>query len=676
MHIKYFNYAVLLLVFSLFIGCKSQDASMRLRNVDDKYVKMTHYENDSTAKALILGDQGVSEIRYHNVDGFQNRFTRHLRVKIFDKDAFDIADFRIPLYGRGGRGERIINVTGYTYTEDNGNITRTRLRRRDQHEEVVSENLRTVNFTMPNIQEGSVFELEYTIISNFLYTLPSWYFQSEYPTVFSQYRIPIPEYFNYNPLVQGFHNLDSHESSRSRRRITFEWEEETFFGEVERYSHTVNYYENITSYRMDSIPGFKREPYMNSMINYLSKIDHELVSFRPPYSAATDYSSTWPQLTNRLLESDGFGKQLQNSDFLSDEIEKLASDYADPKERMVAAFELIQDKMTWNKKNSIYVSESLEKAWKDKQGNASDINLMLTMLLKELDIEAHPLLISTRNHGIINPAQVMLRNFNYVVTYAMIDDEVYLMDATENNNPYYLLPGRCINGNGRLISKNKSKWVELDASQDNNIHTKSQLNIKPCGSIQANLIRTKKDYPRLAKTNQINDYGSKDDYLDSFESDNTGVEVISFETKNMENWSKPLIINYELKIDELDTTPKEVLYINPMLIDQIESNPFRIEKRQFPVDFVFPYKRNYSTIIEIPEGYAVEELPDNAHFYIGDRDVKYVSSFNESKDNNIEVNIDFEINKALFTPQEYNDLKEFYSNVVEEQARNIVLKKL
>ncbi len=676
MNFKLLNHLALFIIFLLFIGCSSQRTPMQIRNVDDAYVKMSHYENDTTAKALILGDYGVSQIRHQNQRGFQNYFTRHLRVKIFDADAFDIADFRILLHRKGSQAERLSSLRGYTYTLENGEITRTRLHRRNQYQEEISDNLRAVNFTMPNIQEGSVFEVEYTIISPFLYTLPTWYFQREHPTVFSQFSIYIPEYFHYKPLVQGFHMLDAHESTTNQVRTNVEWEEISRTGQTIKYSRNLSYAENVTKYRMDSIPGFKTEPYMNSIINYLSKIEHEIVSYIPPYGKARDYSSNWPRLAEQLLESESFGKQIKNPEFLSEEIKNLKSDYTEPKERLVAAFELVQDKMTWNNNNGIYVNQSLESAWEEKKGNVADINLMLTTLLKELDVEAHPVILSTRNHGIINPAQIMLKNFNYVITYAKIDDEVFLIDATKNNNPYHLLPIRCINGQGRLISENHNTWVELENTEDNIINTSSKLIVKPCGSIKANLKRIKENYPKLSKINEIKDFNSEDDYIDSFEAENKGFEVTSFEKKNTENWSEPLINNYELTINELDDTPREMLYINPMIIDRVESNPFRIEERQFPVDFIFPHHKSYSITIEIPEGYAVEELPGNKSFNIGQQEAKYVSSYTENSNNTVDVNIDLKIGKALFLPKEYEVLKEFYSKVVEEQARNIVIKKL
>lgn len=667
---------VFIFLVILFYQAGAQRDPMRYGRIDDKYYKMTQYDADTTAKALILGDYGVVEILYDRNEGFQMHYTRHMRVKIFDRDALDMANFRIPLYSSGSSRERLVALKGVTFTPENNRVNRTRFNRRDSYEEEVHENLKTVNFSMPDVREGSVFDVEYTIVSPFLGTLPIWFFQNDYPTVFSEYRMYIPEYFFYRPMMGGYLSLDERQNDSRSRRFTVEWEESHALGNVTRHSANVDYMENVTILRVNNAPAFKREPYMNASINYLSKLEHELVHFRWPYGRMRDFSSTWPQLSKQLMESQSFGRQLNRSGFLSEEVSRIMENYSDPKERMVAAFQLIQSEMTWNRRNAIYTSRNLRRIWDDKHGNSADINLMLVLLLKEMDIDAEPVILSTRSHGMVNPAQIMLQSFNYVVTWAKIGDNEYVMDATEKHVPYYLLPTRCINGQGRLVSETHGRWIDLEAHADNFIHTISNINVKPCGSVHTNLIRHKQNYTRLQLEQDLRDVNREEDFLDRFEADHPGMELLNFELENRDDWSVPLIAHYEFEIPEMDNTPRDVLYINPLLIDQRLNNPFNTEERLFPVDFIFPTKRSFEITVHIPEGYEVEELPRNSTFTIPGRGGRYVSRFTLNDDNTVNVSVEMELLKALFVADEYQRLRNFFARIVEEQARPIVLKKV
>jgi hypothetical protein len=82
----------IVLFFAVFVTTvNAQRDPFRYNKIDDEYIEMTRYENDTTAKAVILGDYGVVEIMYSR-DGFESHFMRRMRVKILDQEAADIAN--------------------------------------------------------------------------------------------------------------------------------------------------------------------------------------------------------------------------------------------------------------------------------------------------------------------------------------------------------------------------------------------------------------------------------------------------------------------------------------------------------------------------------------------------------------------------------------------------------
>ena len=74
---------------------------------------------------------------------------------------------------------------------------------------------------MPALKEGSVFDITYTIESNYFSDPPSWPFQGSYPRLWSEYQATIPSVFHYNLRIKGNDSFDIKTSSSIRRILQF-----------------------------------------------------------------------------------------------------------------------------------------------------------------------------------------------------------------------------------------------------------------------------------------------------------------------------------------------------------------------------------------------------------------------------------------------------------------------
>ena len=72
-----------------------------------------------------------------------------------------------------------------------------------------------MKFTLPNARQGSIVEVSYRVVSDFLFNFQDWEFQHSIPTRWSEYRAVIPEYFYYERYTQGYVPLtiNGHETS-------------------------------------------------------------------------------------------------------------------------------------------------------------------------------------------------------------------------------------------------------------------------------------------------------------------------------------------------------------------------------------------------------------------------------------------------------------------------------
>jgi hypothetical protein len=79
--------------------------------------------------------------------------------------------------------------------------------------------------------------------------------------------------------------------------------------------------------------------------------------------------------------------------------------------------------------------------------------------------------------------------------------------------------------------------------------------------------------------------------------------------------------------------------------------------------------------ITIPEGYGIDNLPKNKRMMLPENKASFIYSIQHSG-SNITILTKFDINKVTFLPDDYENLKLFYNQVIEAQAEDIILKKL
>ena len=104
-------------------------------------------------------------------------------------------------------------------------------------------------------------------------------------------------------------------------------------------------------------------------------------------------------------------------------------------------------------------------------------------------------------------------------------------------------------------------------------------------------------------------------------------------------------------------------------------NIFTQEKREYPIDFIFPHQDKYNVSFTIPEGYVVETIPQSKSIAMieGIGSFKYLISNNG---NQFQIVYSVDINQAIVSSEYYDVLKNFFKEIVDRHSEKIVLKKL
>ncbi|MGC3948210.1 MAG: transglutaminase domain-containing protein [Chryseolinea sp.] len=667
---------IFLTILCIVISCHSfaQKDPVKFGDIPMEDMKMSLYPSDSTASAVVLMDYGQSQLKYNQSTGFVLTFERNLRIKILKKDGLDWATISIPLYHDGGDDEEITLLKAATYNLENGKIVETKMKGDGTFKEKVNEYINNTKFTLPNVRQGSVIDVMYRVQSDFAFYLQDWDFQRTIPTRWSEYRTTIPEYYNYEKYLQGYIPMDIAETSAQTATITLTYAERSSNGRSPGQSgfDQVTYTENKNRWVAKNVPAFKPEPFMTTEKDYVSRMNFELAYLKFPNQSIKTYMGTWEDINKRYYESDHFSHEITANGFLKKIVEEITAGAATPEAKIAAINGFVRKNVEWDGHSVKVTDKSLKSVLEEKKGSSAEINLLLASMLEKAGFDVSGVLISTRDHGFVREQTPVSTQFNYVVCLVRLGDKRLLLDATDPYLATGVLPERCLNGKGLVISKTAHSWVSLTpTTRSRNVYN-AELSINGEGDLMGKLKLDRSGYFASASRKSYNSKGEQE-YVKQLTA-NRSWSLEKSEFVNAKDVSENFKELHEVKITDHLTNSTNIIYLNPFLALQEKENPFKSETRQYPVDFGSPLEKLYMCKFTIPDGYDVDELPKPLILKLGENSGKYVYNITRAG-NTLNLLSQLMINNSLFTQEEYADLREFYNVIVAKQAEQIVLKK-
>jgi len=662
------------LISSILIICSclttyAQD--FRFKKVSEEEVLEKFHPLDSTASAATLWEEGILSIKYDNGFAYQLETTK--RLKIYKKEGYDYATIKIPFYTgeSNSEKEKIVGLKAYVYNMVDGELEDEKLKSSDFIEEEVSEYWGQVKFTFPNLKPGSVIEYTYTKSSPYFTELPKWYFQDEVPVNYSSYKLTIPEMLTYKEQQRGFHYVDRKvEDVYMMFNIKSSNNDERSY--VDKGKEEAKSYEYIAR----DVPKLKDEPYVNNPRNFMTSIKHVLSFSRIGMGEVNEYSTTWPEISKSLQKSDRFGKQMDKTKYYEEDLQAIIQNSENEAALVANIFSYVKNNIKWNETRSIYTSDKLKDVYEEKTGNIADINLMLTSMLRSAGIDANPVLISTVDNGI--PSNFVSRNdYNYVISAVSLNDNLYLLDASSPYSAPNILPLRCINWFGQIVRPNgTAQQISLQPQEKSKDNFFLNLKLKADGSIEGEMRRQQTNHLGYLYRVRFSEV-DKEKYIEKKENDYE-VEIVEYDNKNINKLSDAVVETMTFKKESAADVINDNIYFSPMLFLATDENPFKQDQkeRKLPIDFTFPRTSRYIINLEIPEGYAVDYLPEPTAVALPEN--KAIFRYNIQKGNPgvVQIVVTEDINTAILPASFYLPLKDYFSQIVTKETDKIVLKKL
>lgn len=645
-------------------------------DIPDEHLQMEVYDKDSMASAVVLFEIGNTELNY--VNGlFQLSTENHIRIKILNDEALDLADISID-FRHGDSEQKIDNVKASSFcVDDRGEVQETRLGRRDKFTEKVSENWSEYKFSIPNVRAGCIIEYEYELKSENPLDFPDWYFQGEYPILWSEYKTKIPEFFKFLTLTRGYQEYFIQEESEFNERYTLRPSAGPSVRAGERNAGRSNQgmqdfmVEGVkTRHVMKDVPAIKDEPYMKARTDYLAHVRYQLAGVEMPGSMPNRVIKTWEEVVADLDEYRNYGDRLKSSRTLQRAAREATDGLDTNLDKMVALYNHVQDKITWDERYRVYMNKSLEEYYNEGIAPSSAMNFVLIQLLREVGLEAYPVLVSTAANGEIIGLFPENGQFNSTITYVAVDGNYYLLDPKNKYRPYTILPFNIIGTNGLMLFTDQLIWLPIDQIVKNTSFKNVAVSLAT-DSIRAQITTQLKGLYAVNMGEMYSNENFQSSLSNRYFGSNSSYELSDLSVKS-DDVITGFDIDFTIKREGLGDY--STFYFNPMVMDRLGRNPFNLDQRTYPIDYNYPFDESIVMNITIPEGWVVDELPQPVLYRLPGRTGEFRRII-RADGNQISMSYRFKIDKIRFMPDEYEILKGMYDQMVTSLAENIVLKK-
>lgn len=627
-------------------------------------VTMTRYGGDTAASAVVLREFGEAMIK--NGDDYNLIFKYRVRIKILKKEGLRQANIEIPLYKQDDRKfERLLDLQAFTYNLEEGEIREYALDSRHVFRENRTKYLDVRKLAMPNVRVGSVIDIAYTMETPFIFNFRTWEFQSDLPKMESEFWARIPGVYRYNITLRGYLPLTKNETTIEKDCLG------TATGPM---SGGFSADCALMKFRMDNIPAFVEEEYMTATKNFLAAIHFELAEIRYPDGRVDRVTREWKDAEHELRQDNRFGVQLKRGKEIGEEVRKLVAEEGDEYSKAIQVYNYIRESFLWNDTFGKYSEYGIRKAFDEKRGNVGDINLALIAAMRFAGLDAEPVILSTRENGMVIELHPVLSQFNYVVAKVNMGDKFYLADATEKFLPFGFLPERCLNGKGRVIGERDSYWIDLTPADSRRTSSILSLTLGPDGTMRGTMRTTFTGYDAIDTREEIAGHPTVDDYVSDLQAGLPGIVIKQFEIANLDVLDKPVTRKLEVEMAAFDDLESDHFLFNPFMLDRWKKNPFKSAERFYPVDFGVPLERAVTLVLEFPDNLELVAIPEKVALGLPNNGGRFLLDARVSE-NKLSLTHILQFRKPSYSSTEYYYLRELFNRILQVQNTDLVFRK-
>ena len=453
------------------------------------------------------------------------------------------------------------------------------------------------NFTFPAVTKGAVTHLNYKEVIKDPRFLGLFRFGTYVPTKSAQLSIEFPK-----NVTIGYIDFNT-------ENISIDFKKETL-NKSNLYTWTVN-----------NIDGFHGEENSESALYYLPHIivyikDYDLNGKKKNVLNDVDDLYKWYSSLVKQIDLKSLDKVYE----IADDITK---SFPTKSEKAEVIFNWVQDNINYvafEDGLGGFIPRGAASVCDKRYGDCKDMANLLYEMLNHIGVESYRTWIGTRNrpYSYFEVPTPMVDN--HMINTAIIENDTIFLDATDSYVPFGM-PSAFTQTKEALLGLNSNtfKVITVPIQKPNKSESIITTNI----TLKEGAIRVseKRALTGYEKVDFITDYTYKKDDRTEEEFLNTTLALGNNKTKysnitkeNFNNKQTPLLLSYDLIIDNYAKTVANKTYINLNIDRVLAKSKIDIEDRKYSKKIDNKFKKEYTTTFTIPEGYKASHIPKDLSF--------------------------------------------------------------
>jgi hypothetical protein len=364
------------------------------------------------------------------------------------------------------------------------------------------------------------------------------------------------------------------------------------------------------------------------------------------------------------------------SDARKREINDIVSKYGNTREKIAVLYDYLQSNMRYV---SIqfgiggYKPFPVKFVDEKKYGDCKALTNYMRYLLDAAGIKSYPALVNAGNESPPADPKFPCSPFNHVILCVPNNADTIWLECTSNTVQAGFLGTFTENKNALVLTDDGGVLTRTPASkaENNQLRSNNEIHIDEKGGATA-ISRSfttgdiAQEFTELRKMD-VNDqkeifvnhldYKPGDDFQIAAHSDSANGHIVQL-SFDFERW-------YAFKAGNK--------YFFPQKLNKIFHEELKDEKRSIDFLFDYPYQKRDTTVIFLPKGFAVEELPETTE--MKSAFAYYKKEIVPDAGGKITIITTLYLNKHIIPAAQYQKVQSFFSKVKEYEEENIVLKK-
>ena len=252
-----------------------------------------------------------------------------------------------------------------------------------------------------------------------------------------------------------------------------------------------------------------------------------------------------------------------------------------------------------------------------------------------------------------------------------------IFDPTWEKTAFGQLEHNLQGGYGVLMEGNDSQVIQFPvlAPDLNTIRRTATFQLQPDGTLKGTV--TEKRFGDLSENRRSlytkGDAKEQTQFLDrALGQDFTSFTVSDFKVENAEALNKDLTTSYALAANRFGKSMGPLLMIRPRVLGSENLYTDRKKRQDVPINLNETMQEHDEYTIELPAGYAVDEMPDPIKLDLGF--ASYESS-STVKDNVLHYTRTYTVREVTLPPDRYPDVQKLSGVIAADEESNAVLKK-